>query len=68
MRWVWRLLAAASDNPYRQQLYKIRALGLTQSHQTLRIVAKVAPDVLDLALGCVQLFPDPRYCGRHRAV
>lgn len=67
MRYFWQLLAAATENPYRQQLYKIRSLGLTQSHQTLRIVAKVAPDVLELALGCVQLFPPLPYSGRHRA-
>lgn len=67
MRAFWRLLAAVAEDPYRQQLYKIRSLGLTQSHQTLRTVAKLAPDVLDIALGCLQLYPSVHYHGRHRA-
>jgi hypothetical protein len=68
VRRFWQLLAAVCEDPYRQQLYKIRSLGLTQSHQTLRTVAKLAPDVLDIALGCLQLYPPVAYQGRHRAV
>jgi hypothetical protein len=68
MSYFWQLLAAATDNPYRQQLYKIRALGLTQSHYALQRVATLAPEELDIALRTVP----PRSAfrgrgGRHRA-
>jgi len=63
-----RLLAALIDEPGRQRLYKIRALGLTESHQALRMVAARAPDEVDVALRMVTPRAVRRGRGRHRAV
>jgi hypothetical protein len=65
-----RLLAVVVDEPRRQRLYQIRSLGLTESHQALRIVAGLAPDEVDIALRSVppRAAVRNRGRGRHRAV
>jgi len=76
MSYFWQLLAVATDNPYRQQLYKIRSLGPTQSNYVLQRVATLAvfgwtaEEALNIALRSLPPRPALRHGrgrGRHRA-